>query len=416
VAACSRGLLETTVGKNLGYVLQAAALALFVIVLGISGLVSTRTSTRNGVLLYGYALAGILSAAYVSIFKGFTAAWVYVAVMLVLAVPMWFFSSHYFEAARSIRVPFWIGVAGLASVAAATAQQAGLLLDILPGSDMASLGGLVRPSGLSGSFLHYPLFISLAFFVFAQLWSSRRRVVYGLLAAVFAVAVVVSFSRSGAMILVLGTAALAITSRGTSQRIRFLFAGIAAALALPLLMRDTIYAERIISSVSLDSGGNADRVESWERALELWADSPMIVGGHTGMYTNITRNFGEVSSGVVESGALQQLVSIGLVGTVLGYALMFATFAAVDDRHAWLRAGALGAILETFVYQSVEVIPFMVMFLLLPLISMHIAGDDRTFWKRSAESLSGRSSKNLPNYSRIALVGSAPDADSEHAR
>jgi hypothetical protein len=404
------------VGKNVGYVLQAMALALVVIVLGISGPVSIRTSTRNGILLYGYALAGILSAAYVSIFKGFMAAWVYVAVMLVLAVPMWFFSSHYFEAARKIRIPFWIGAAGLASVVAASAQQMGLLLDVLPGSDMASLGGLVRPSGLSGSFLHYPLFISLAFFVFAQLWSSRRRVVYGLLAAVFAVAVVVSFSRSGAMILVLGTAALAITSRGTSQRIRFLFAGIAAALALPLLMRDSVYAERIISSVSLDSGGNADRVESWGRALELWADSPMVIGGYTGMYTNITRNFGEASSGVVESGALQQLVSIGLAGTVLGYALMFATFAAVDDRHAWLRAGALGAILETFVYQSVEVIPFMVMFLLMPLVSMHITGDDQTFWKGRVDRLPGRSSRNLPKMPRIALVGGAPDANSGHAR
>lgn len=412
VAACSRGLLETTVGKDVGYALQAMALALVVVVLGTSGPVSTRTSTRNGILLYGYALAGILSAAYVSIFKGFVAAWVYVAVMLVLAVPMWFFSSHYFEGARKIPVPFWIGAAGLASVVAATAQQAGLLLDVLPGSDMASLGGLVRPSGLSGSFLHYPLFIALTFFVFAQLWSSRRRGVYGLLAAVFAVAVVVSFSRSGAMILILGTAAFAITSTGTSQRVRFLFAGIAAALAVPLFMRDSVYAERILSSVSLEGGGNADRVASWGRALELWADSPMVIGGYTGMYTNITRNFGEVSSGVVESGALQQLVSIGLVGTVLGYALMFATFAAVDDRHAWLRAGTLGAILETFVYQSVEVIPFMVAFLLMPLISMHIAGDDQSFWKGSLEQLPGRSSRNPPKASLIALPGGVPHADS----
>lgn len=394
MTAVSRGVLETTVGKDIGYALQAATLAFLVVALGTTGPVSTRTSTRNGVLLYGYALTSILSAAYVSVFKDFEAAWLYVAVMLLLAVPMWFFSSHHFETARRLRIPFWIGAAGLASVVAATAQQAGLLLDVLPGSDMASLGGLVRPSGLSGSFLHYPLFISLAFFVFAQLWSSHRRVVHGLLAVVFAVAVVASFSRSGAMILILGTAAFAITSRGTSQRIRFLFAGIAAALALPLLMRDTVYAERIVSSVSLDGGGNAERVESWSRALQLWADSPMVIGGHTGMYTNITQNFGAVSSGVVESGALQQLVSIGLVGTVLGYALMFATFAAVDHRHAWLRAGALGAILETFVYQSVEVIPFMVPFLLLPLISMHIAGDDQTFWKGSVEELPGRSSRS----------------------
>ncbi|GHH76491.1 hypothetical protein GCM10017772_35280 [Promicromonospora soli] len=314
-------------------------------------------------------------------FKEFTAAWIYALVMLLFAVPMWFFSSNYIETARNINVPFWLGAAGVVSVTAATAQQAQLLLDVLPGSDMASLGGLVRPSSLSGSFLHYPLFISLVFFVFAQLWSSRRRAVYGLLAAAFAVAVVVSFSRSGAMILILGIAAFAVTSRNVSQRARFLFVGISLTMVLSLIMRDTIYAARITSSLDLEAGGNAGRVTGWLNALELWADSPMIIGGYTGMYTNITQNFGDSSLGVVESGILQQLISVGLIGAVLYYALMTATIMAVDKRHAWLRAGMLGALLETFVYQSVEVVPFMITFLLMPVVSMHIAGDDPGHWK-----------------------------------
>lgn len=416
LAACTRGVLETTIGKDLGYAVQVLALALVVVALGASGAVSTRVSTRNGVLLYGYALVAVLSAAYVSVFKGFVAAWVYVLVMLVLAAPMWFFSSNHLDAARRIHIPFWLGAAGLLSVIAATAQQAGLLLEALPGSDMASLGGLVRPSGLSGSFLHYPLFIALLVFVFAQLWVSRRQAVYGLLAAVFAVAVVVSFSRSGAMILIFGIAAFAITSRSASQRARFLLAGISLALVLPLFMRNTIYAERIISSVHLEGGGNAARVASWARAIELWADSPMAIGGYTGMYTNITQNFGEVSSGVVESGVLQQLVSVGLIGTVLYYALMFAAFGAVDSRHAWLRAGMLAAILETFVYQSVEVVPFMVPFLLMPVISMHIAGDDQGFWRKPTQRISGPSPRNRADGTQFVTAAGSPQADSQSAR
>lgn len=392
------------------------ALTLVVTVLWASGSTSTRASARNGTLVYCFALVAIISGSYVSMLKEFTAAWIYVAVMLLFAVPMWFLSSHYLEAARKINVPFWLGAAGLASVVAATAQQAKVLLDVLPGSDMASLGGLVRPSSLSGSFLHYPLFLSLVFFAFAQLWSSRRRAIYGLLAIVFAVAVVVSFSRSGAMILILGIAALAVTSRSASQRARLLFAGISLALVLSLLMRNTIYATRIASSVDLDAAGNAGRVTGWLKALELWADSPMIIGGHTGMYTNITQNFGEASSGVVESGVLQQLISVGLIGCVLYYALMTTTIMAVDRRHAWLRAGMLGALLETFVYQSIEVVPFMVTFLLMPVLSMHIAGDDPGFWKASVAPVERRPSGAVERAAQWPVGSDAPHADSPRAR
>jgi hypothetical protein len=414
-ATCSRGVLEITIGKSVGYAVQAMALAFVVVALWISRPTPTRNSTRNGVLLYCFALMAILSGSHVSMFKEFTAAWIYVAVMLLFAVPMWFFSSNYLAAVRKINVPFWLGAAGVASVVAATAQQAQLLLDVLPGSDLASLGGLVRPSSLSGSFLHYPLFISLIFFVFAQLWSSRRRAIYGLLAAVFAVAVVVSFSRSGAMILILGIAAFAVTSRSASQRARFLFAGISLALVISLLMRDTVYATRITSSVDLDASGNAGRVTGWLNALELWADSPMIIGGYTGMYTNITQNFGEASSGVVESGILQQLISVGLIGSILYYALMTTTIMAVDKRHAWLRAGMLGALLETFVYQSIEVVPFMVIFLLMPVVSMHIAGDEPGFWKATVAPAARRPSGVVARAARLPIGSDAPHAEAHRA-
>ncbi|WP_454860206.1 O-antigen ligase family protein [Promicromonospora soli] len=405
-----------TIGKGAGYAIQAMALALVVVALWILGPTPTRASARNGAFLYCFTLTSILSGSYVSMFKEFAAAWIYVAVMLLFAVPMWFFSSNYFEAARKINVPFWLGAAGVASVAAATAQQAQLLLDVLPGSDLASLGGLVRPSSLSGSFLHYPLFISLVFFVFVQLWSSRRRAIYGLLAAVFAVAVVVSFSRSGAMILIFGIAGFAVTSRNASQRVRFLFAGISLAMILSLAMRDTIYATRIASSVDLEAGGNAGRITGWMNALELWADSPMIIGGYTGMYTNVTQNFGEASSGVVESGILQQLISVGLIGAVLYYALMTATIMAVDKRHAWLRAGMLGAVLETFVYQSVEVVPFMIAFLLMPIASMHIAGDDPEYWKGMIAPAARRPFGAVARAARLPIDSRAPHADPHRTR
>lgn len=412
LTACGRGVLEVTVGKELGYGIQAVALVLLTASLYLSGFHPTTDSARNSAFLYGFALAVVLSSSYVSVVKEFAAAWIYAAVMLLFAIPMWFFSSNYIDAARRIPVSLWLGAAGTASVIAATAQQTGLPLDTLPGSDIASLGGLVRPSGLSGSFLHYPLFIALTFFVFAQLWSIHRRAIHGLLATVFAVAVVASLSRSGAMILILGVAALLITARSGKQLMRLIFATASILLALFLGMGNSIYFSRIVSSVDLEAGGNSARVTSWLSALELWAESPIIIGGYTGMYTNITQNFGEASSGVVESGLLQQLVSVGLVGAILYYALMVGAILAVNNRHSWLRAGMVGALLETFVYQSVEVVPFMVLFLLMPVISMHIAGNDPGFWTRPVAALSGRSARVMTHPAQAPPGTTASQASS----
>jgi hypothetical protein len=389
VTACSRGLLEAPLGKQAAYLVQVLAMVAFV---GVC--LTARGTTRPGHAqrlwaVYLFLLVALLSASYVAIFKASSAGWIYVAVMAFFVVTILVLGSRRVEDAGAVPVAFWLGIAGVASVATGLLQQRELLLDVLPGSDFASMGGLVRPSAMTGNYLHYPLFIAMLVFVFMEFWSSRKRPIYGLLAGLFAVAIVLSFSRMGVMILAFGFAAYVFTTRSVSTRVQYVYWGSAAFLAGVAVLSGTVYAERILSSLSLDGPGNEGRVTKWLLAVELWSDSPLVVGGWTGMYTNVTENFGGGSAGVVESGFLQQLVSFGVLGAALFYVILGQSIVAVDRSRSWLRAGLVGAVLQTFVYQSIEVIPFMAMFVLAPFISTHLEQRERRAVPQAAHPVDG---------------------------
>ncbi|PUB27779.1 hypothetical protein C8K30_104229 [Promicromonospora sp. AC04] len=372
VAACTRGVLETSLGKQVAYVGQALAMLAFVVALLMARGTNRPGQARRVWTVYLFLLVAMVSAAYVTVVKASAAGWIYVGVMAFFAVTILVLSSREAEDAGDVPVAFWLGLAGIASVTVGFLQQGQLLLDTFPGSDLASMGGLVRPSSMTGNYLHYPLFIAMLVFVFMEFWSSRKRPVYAVLAGLFAIAIVVSFSRSGAMILALGFVAYVFTARRLSTRIRYVYWGSGLLLAGAAVFSGTVYAERILGSLSVDAAGNEGRVTKWFQAAELWSDSPLVIGGWTGMYTNVTENFGGGSAGVVESGFFQQLVSFGVLGVVLFYLIMSQSIWAVDRSHSWLRAGLIGGMLETFVYQSIEVIPFMALYALAPFISTHL--------------------------------------------
>ncbi|WP_036964177.1 O-antigen ligase family protein [Promicromonospora kroppenstedtii] len=372
LAACGRGALEGLVGKQGAYLCQALALAAFVVALLAAPGTTRPGHARRVWTVYLFLLVAMLSATYVTVVRVSASGWVYVAVMAFFAVTILVVASRRPDDAGDVPVTFWLGLAGTASVGVALLQQRELLLDTFPGSDLASMGGLVRPSALSGNYLHYPLFVALLVFVFLELWTVLRRPVHAVLAVLFAVAVVLSFSRSGAMILALGCAAYVVTARRAATRIRYVYWGSGALLVMAAVLSGTVYAERILSSVSLDGAGNTTRVTKWFQAVELWTDSPLVIGGWTGAYTNVTENFGGGAAGVVESGFFQQLVSFGVLGAVLFYLVLGQSVGAVDSTHSWLRAGLVGGVLESFVYQSIEVVPFMVLFALAPFVSAHL--------------------------------------------
>ena len=372
LATCTRGVLETSLGKQAAYAGQALAILAFVVVVLMARGTTRPGQARRVWTVYLFLLVAMVSAAYVTVVKASVSGWIYVGVMAFFAVTILVLSSRRVDDAGDVPVAFWLGLAGITSVTVGLLQQGQLLLDTFPGSDLASMGGLVRPSSMTGNYLHYPLFIAMLVFVFMEFWSSRKRPVYGVLAGLFAFAIVLSFSRSGAMILVLGLVAYVFTARRLSTRVQYVYWGSGLLLAAVAVFSGSVYAERILGSLSVDAAGNEGRVTKWFQAVELWSDSPLVIGGWTGMYTNVTENFGGGSAGVVESGFFQQLVSFGVLGVVLFYLIMSQSIWAVDRSHSWLRAGLIAGLLETFVYQSIEVIPFMAMFALAPFISTHL--------------------------------------------
>ena len=367
-----RGAFEAVASKEIGYVVQALALTLMIALSFGCGFTRRPGQLRKFVVLYLFITVEVLSAAYVTFTSATINPWIYVVVMTMFAFTLWAYGSQEFAGLAGVNVMAWLAVAGLASVAVGLMQQSRLLLAVFPGSDLASGGGIVRPAGLTGSYLHYPLLLSLICFAFLQAWVSTRRRWYGVLTVVVGLAAVLSFSRSGAVILFVGILSYVVLSSNVGQRIRMGFALVVVGVVVFLAFGESAYWNRYVGGLSSDAAGNQTRITRWSDGLEFWVNSPFLIGGYTGQFTNVTGNLGGDHAGVLESGLMQQLASFGLVGTVLFYLLMAGVVLAVRPAHRWLRAGLIGAMLQTLVYQSIEVVPFMVLFALMPLVSTHI--------------------------------------------
>jgi hypothetical protein len=373
LATVSRGVFEQYASKTLGYLVQTLLWILFLALLQRS---RERVEQRSAALvLYGFVILAVLSTALTQAIYNYSSAWIYTAVMMVFAVSLYLCGEFRFEAAEDIRFELWLAIVGVILVVVATAQQLEVSSFVFPGSDAASLDGTIRPASLTGSYLHYPLVICMFPFIFGQYFLEKRKIRYLLLAAFFAVAVVISYSRSGEMVLALGLLIFFFTASRTSTRVNLVFLGLLGLVAVAWLAPTSLYLERAMSALSLQGTGNTVRVERWQNGLRLWFDSPWLVGTHTGFATNIIKNLGTIDTHVVESGLIQQAVSFGLVGAALFYALLLMPRRMISPSYGWLRAGYLGAVLETFVYQSIEVFPFVITLCVISLLAQRLAAD-----------------------------------------
>jgi hypothetical protein len=280
------------------------------------------------------------------------------------------------------RVP--IGQAFLILAALALAVTAVEVLGLWrpPGSQELRYLGLVRPAGITGAMQHHAIMMAALFFVLWEYGRWTGHWLYRAVAIAAAVASVTSLTRSGAMVLGVGLAALAceravpVLRSLSVTRLRRDVPAVVSLVAVGWLfwngfVRDepvtvAAHAERVLSSFDLASVGNSARVESWGEGMREIVEGPFVVGHRTGAVTNVTSRLGAGSSYVVESGILQQILNYGLVGCLLFYLVMALTVRAVPRPFAWLRAGGIALIVNSFVYQTVEVFPVIVMLGLLP--------------------------------------------------
>jgi hypothetical protein len=365
----SRGFLELYAGKNAAYALQILAVAGFTACLVIFGKPHLRSDRKwVAAFAYGFLLVALLSAWASLQFQGIDYFASYLIVVIFYVALLVVYTLFDFEAARRIAVgPVLVLVGGLL-VGIALAQQF-LNLNVLPGSDLFTFGTMARPSSLTGSFLHYPIVGALMVFLLMGIGAQRKKRFYYLAAGIVAFGVAASLSRSGIVILIVGAIVALIVTRGIGARFRVL-ATLSLSVAIVMFVFPTgQFLERLTSIFDTEGSGNNVRVDLWGSVVDLWLYSPLLIGWHTGQYTNVTANVSGAAGGVAESGVLQMLVSFGLLGMIAYYGLMIGIVSVLPSVPPWFVAGAVAGIAQSAVYQSIEVMPFMVLFAWFPLIA-----------------------------------------------
>lgn len=229
---------------------------------------------------------------------------------------------------------------------------------------------LARPSSLTGSYLHYPL-VMVMFGIFIQALN-QRLTLFSLLA--FA-SVFLAFSRSG-MILVILHFTFLLAYKFLSESFRFSLKGVLVSFMgffvfSGLLLISgflELFWERLSSSFDEKGVGNDERINAWRHGVEVFSDSELWFGSNFGGATNLTSNLIGVESYVVESGVIQNLINFGIVGTLVFF--LFFAYMYFYSRERIFRFFLLAFFFQSFVYQSTEVLPFILGVLFLRSIDL----------------------------------------------
>ncbi len=373
---CSRGLFEVAAGKAAAYVLQLAVWSVLIT----ACLISRRTKPTIWlplILLFValFAASSLVSAVITLERQGLAYGFIYVFVFLYISIILSFFSGFRNPWIEAPAVQKAFVAMGILLAVFGILQQLGMIR--LPGGSAVAL---LRPSSLTGSYLHYPIILALLALSMMQIHAATGKWRYIVYAVFMAVAIFTSFSRSG-MSIVMGTIVFFYASYYIRQKIKVkMYLYVIAVLSIPvILLGMVIFAEqsavleRIVSIVDLESGGNDGRTIIWTRVFATYMDGPIIFGDQAGLYTNITGNLLGGDARAAESGVLQHLVNIGLIGCLAFYAIFVFVYRAIDPSHLWLRAGVITAALQSFIYQSIEVFPYMAILGLMPVLSRYLA-------------------------------------------
>ena len=372
----SRGYLEIYIGKTAAYGVQIVTWSIFLAILPIVLKVRWKSVHRAMIVYLALGFFAFFSSMLTLLMTGFEYGYIYATVtMYITAIflygnsvrPIFIKPNHFID-------PLIIVTIVLVTVG--YLQQLGFVE--LPGMSMYTI---LRPSSLTGSYLHYPIVIAVLTIIFVQAATILKQNRYIFMSILCSISVFFSLSRSGMMILVFSII-IYFFLYVSSLQYKIMIYVILKMLFLLLLFFcivyffiDNIFIIRFIGAFDIASEGNDSRAEIWLHAIDLLGFDTLFYGHLTGLYTNVTKNLIGVPSLVMESGFLQQIVSFGLIGALAFYGIIFGVFLSIDKSCIWLKAAVLAAILQSFVYQSTEVFPFIVLISLLPVISKVINYD-----------------------------------------
>jgi hypothetical protein len=383
----SRGLLELEVGKSAAYLAQVGGIvALLVWYISPSALSAHFQREGRRALLLG---AGLAVAIVVSILMTiaetgeFGASYIFLFIFTAFAY-LYSVSNYRRRFVRPGLAYAGVILIALGQGAVAVFQQRGSFPIDLPGTTYGFDD--LRVPALTGSYLHYPIFMAIASSLCAVDYLARRRISSALMAVALAFFVYVALSRSGVLIVV-GTILLA----AVKEPIRFVVRHgkwiVAALLATTVIAVSggpkgddalSAGADRIAGAFSLSSDGNDIRAAAWDKAIDLARPVNLVAGTYFGLVTNAATDADKDRYGVVESSLLQQILNIGLLGTVAYYGLLISLTGLLRERGRPIALCIYAALFQTLFYQSVEVIPFVFVFMTLPVFDVDEGGDRRS--------------------------------------
>lgn len=374
---CSRGAAEVFFPKSIAYLVSVLGFSV-----GLLFYYTARSpyfSFKPIVLLVSLAfLSASIASLLVSLASGLDVSYSYYFIYpLVVSLSFLIFFSVKLFNYNSVEITGSISLVVVLLFVVAIFQQFRLIE--LPGATPAYgiSEHLVRPSSLTGSYLHYPLVMVLLGVV---LHSAHKRLnIYSLLAFSSAF---ISFSRSGMMLVIIYfsyvSAANFLSSHvrlNLRKIIFYTFIAIAFLVALGGVGFLDLVADRLFSSFNKEAVGNNERINAWLRGLEVVANSNFLFGSNFGAATNLTSNLVGADSYVVESGVIQNLINFGALGTILFYSFFAIMFFSSKD--VFFRAFFFAFFFQSFIYQSTEVLPFIIGSILFRALSLLTARSEK---------------------------------------
>ena len=227
----------------------------------------------------------------------------------------------------------------------ATLEQ--LFIVKMPGSGVFYEYEIVRPSSITGSYLHYPIVL---FFLIAFKFNINKFKIDSIL-LLSVLSLVASFSRLAFLMLLLFFTLFYFFNHTKVNPLLIIFIPI---IILILLSFNFLY-DRYLEGYSLNAVGNLPRFELWGNGLSNFLSGPFFVGNHFGFFNNFNRNFfahGEI----FESSLFFLLADVGFFGTLLFYFMIYRFFSNVQNKNIMFTV----ILFSSFFFQYLEIIPAIV--------------------------------------------------------
>jgi hypothetical protein len=375
VVLCSvRGVLEFAIGKNAAYLVQVGGIV-FLLMWYVSPSALSSYFRREGVgsfwLVTGLIFSIVLSIVITLAQTGeIGPSYLF---LFVFTIFIYFYSiSNYKKRFVRPGVAYaGLIVMGLIQGAVAFAQQRSAFPIELPGWTYG-FDNLRSPS-LTGSYLHYPLFVSLIASICGVDYLVSKRKLSALACLVLTACIFSALSRSGMLIILstFGFAFIREPMRFMSKHAKLITVALLASGAMVVLggaNGDSVLStgtQRVAGATNLESDGNEGRTEAWNKASSLASPVNVIAGSYFGLVTNAAPDAVKQQYGIVESSLLQQILNIGVLGCIFYFGMLISVMKLVSQESR-LSVCVCAALFQTLFYQSIEVIPFVFILMTLP--------------------------------------------------